>query len=114
MHNPLSLGKRCRALNLGRSGNSLTDLLQRHDELENQYVLIQQVLEAASNQGLEFVYDWGPKRSFILVATPLAFSTAFIIAWIAIQVKRGQDLQVTIQTAFAVATYIVTMSILTY
>jgi len=111
--NPVTLGDRDSYLNLGRLGNRATHLLYHSRGLDGSSDLMNKVLSDVydQNRALEFVERWDGTRLTFLVSLPVVASLAFIGVWIVVKVHLdGEDLQVTMQTAFTVASYIVTTS----
>jgi len=79
--------------------------------MKNRVDITTRIIQVAnSEQGLEFVYAWDGVRSSIIVMGPFFLSTIFPTIWIPLMLKRGGDLQTTMQTAFTIASYIVTAS----
>lgn len=68
----------------------------------------QQLMANAEDEGLEFVRSWNTVSISAIVLLPFALSLAFGGVWIGVSVKTGTDVQVAVQTAFTVASYIVT------
>jgi len=79
-----------------RIGDKLTRLVVQH---------------ARSGNCLEFVFAWDGTRCAVFALLPVLLSGIFPLVWIPICLKREADLQATVQTAFAVASYIVTAGI---
>jgi hypothetical protein len=62
----------------------------------------------AEDEGLEFVRSWNTISISAIVLLPFVLSLVFGGVWIGVFVKMGTDVQVAVQTAFTVASYIVT------
>jgi hypothetical protein len=58
--------------------------------------------------GLEFIRTWNIAAISTIVMLPFGFSIAFAAGWIGVYVSKGTDVQVAVQTAFTVSSYIVT------
>lgn len=62
----------------------------------------------AEDEGLEFVRSWNTVAISAIILLPFVLSLVFSGVWIGLFVKIGTDVQVAVQTAFTVASYIVT------
>lgn len=62
----------------------------------------------AEDEGLEFVRSWNTVAIAAIILLPFLLSLVFVGVWIGLFVKMGTDVQVAVQTAFTVASYIVT------
>ena len=99
-------------LKLGRTTNRVVEMFHHPDTAEGQDLLKDVIkMSKQKDYGLEFVYSWSPKKCTILVLIPVAASIAAIIGWVVTYRDSANDHQITIQTAFSIATYIVTTSI---
>jgi hypothetical protein len=105
-----TLGVKIETINLGRSTGRLINLLETQQRLNGQYDLTQKLKESPETEGIEFVRFWD-SGSISIVAVSLVFSSlVFVAVWVGVFVRRGADLQATMQTAFTVASFIVTSS----
>lgn len=60
-------------------------------------------------EGLEFVRAWDRRRISAIATVPFVISLLFALIWIPVSAARfAVDAQVAVQTAFTVASYIVT------
>ena len=104
------VGERVRTLGLGKRGTDRTALLDRFDEIDSQQ---HEVTEAITKEpravGVEFVREWDGYAISMVVMMPLLISLIFAIIWISVSIARySVDAQVAVQTAFTVASFIVT------
>ncbi|KAF8534259.1 hypothetical protein BDD12DRAFT_896482 [Trichophaea hybrida] len=106
--NPISLGKRKYSLNLGRSGDSLVDLLSRRGDFKNRQETVDLLRCLGDDEGLELIRGWDPQRASLMVVLLVAASMAFIITWVSVFIHGGHDVQATVGTAFTGGGYIVT------
>ena len=68
----------------------------------------QKLIANAEDEGLEFVRSWNTVAISAIVLFPFVLSLVFGGVWIGIFVRKGTDVQAAVQTAFTVASYIVT------
>lgn len=78
------------------------------EKIKGQVTVTQKLLASAEDEGLEFVRSWNTVAISAIVLLPFVLSLVFGGVWIGLFVKKGTDLQVAVQTAFTVASYIVT------
>lgn len=97
-------------IDLGRSGGRLVSFLEAPEKLKGQYDLTQKLKARAEIEGVEFVRCWDNGSISIVAVSPLFASLVFVVVWVVVFVRRGGDLQVTMQTAFTVASFMVTAS----
>jgi hypothetical protein len=103
-----ALGKKIETLDLG--GGRLVSFLSEAQRLYGQQDLTQKLKADPEREGVEFVRFWDT-RSISIVAVSLLFaSLVFAAVWVGVFVQRGADLQATMQTAFTVASFMVSSS----
>ena len=78
------------------------------EKVKGQVTVTQKLLANTEDEGLEFVRSWNTVAISAIVLLPFVLSLVFSGVWIGIFVKKGTDVQVAMQTAFTVASYIVT------
>jgi hypothetical protein len=78
------------------------------EKVKGQVTVTQKLLANTENEGLEFVRSWNTVAISAIVLLPFALSLVFGGVWVGLFVKRGKDVQVAVQSAFTVASYIVT------
>jgi len=105
-----ALGKRIGALDLGRGGQTQVVNFEEPRRIpETQRFQTAAILEDTKNQGIEFVRAWDAGSISIISLMPFALSLVSIGVWIGVSVGVHQvDPQVATQTAFTIASYIVT------
>lgn len=103
-------GDRIGTLDLGRTGHSQVTFLEEHWRVPHrQSKITQELYELQKNDhGLEFVRTWNVAVISAVILFPFILSLVFAGVWIGIYVARGTDVQVAVQTAFTVSSYIVT------
>jgi hypothetical protein len=69
------------------------------------------VQHARAGNCLEFVFTCDGTRCAIFALLPVISSGIFPLVWLSIFLNRGADVQITVQTAFTVAGYIVTAGV---
>jgi hypothetical protein len=99
-----TLGMKIETIDLGR----LVSLLETPEKLKGQYDLTERLKATTKNEGVEFVRFWDSGSISIVAVSPLFASLVFVVVWVVVFVRRGSDLQVTMQTAFTVASFMVT------
>lgn len=99
-----------RTLGLGRRGKNRAALLDHADEIDpQQHEVTQAITEDPMAIGVEFVRQWDGYAISMVVMMPLLISLIFAVVWIAVSAARYEvDAQVAVQTAFTVASFIVT------
>ena len=104
----LVLGSRLGTLQLGRYKGRLVDIFE-HPELGAHTVAVAETVRKISkNCALEFQRTYDVGAISVVVAVPPVASLIFAIAWVRIYAHKGENIQTTVQTAFAVSSYIVT------
>ena len=78
------------------------------EKVKGQVSVTQKLLANTENEGLEFVRSWNTMAISAIVLLPFVLSLVFGGVWIGLFAKKGTDVQVAVQTAFTVASYIVT------
>lgn len=78
------------------------------EKVKGQVKVTQTLLANTENEGLEFVRSWNAVAISVIVLLPFVLSLAFGGVWVGLSVSKGTDAQVAVQTAFTVASYIVT------
>ena len=76
--------------------------------VRDQVTVTQTLLANPEEEGLEFVRSWNIVAISAIVLLPFVLSLVFGGVWVGVFVKRGTDVQVAVQTAYTVASYIVT------
>jgi hypothetical protein len=109
------MGSRLDTLNLGRVGDGNVHLLFNPQNAADRTDLSQKLNNLPDDLGLEFVFQWGGTRTAMLVLWPVYSSLSFVIGWLVYQSHIGglidnTSRQTSLQTAFTVASYIVTTS----
>ncbi|KAH8752362.1 hypothetical protein F5882DRAFT_484903 [Hyaloscypha sp. PMI_1271] len=105
---PVGLGSKIESLVLGRSKNSHTAFFDDPERVKGQVTVTQKLMANAEDEGLEFVRSWNTVAIAAIILLPFVLSLVFGGIWIGLFVKKGTDVQVAVQTAFTVASYIVT------
>ena len=106
---PLVLGDRVETLELGRSGRRLVNLLEDPEQVAGQFEVTRKILKNIDTEGVEFVRGWDKAAISVVVLTPFFMSLVFVGVWVGVFVHQGKDPQAVVQTAFTVASYIVTV-----
>lgn len=109
-NSPVALGAKIETIDLGRSRRGFVTFFEAPEQLAGQHNLTEKLKNAAENEGLEFVRVWDSFALSVVVVTPLLGSLVFVAIWVGVFVRRGHDLQLTMQTAFSVASFMVTAS----
>lgn len=78
------------------------------EKVKGQVTVTQKLLANTENEGLEFVRSWNAVAISAIVLLPFVLSLVFGGVWVGLFVSKGTDAQVAVQTAFTVASYIVT------
>ena len=105
-----TLGMRIETIDLGRSAGRIVSFLEAPQRLNGQHDLTQKLKASPENEGVEFVQFWDTGSISIVAVSLLFASLVFTAVWISVFVRRGADLQATVQTAFTVASFMVTSS----
>jgi len=105
---PVALGLKIETINLGRAGRRLVSFFETPDKLAGEHRLTETLRADAVAEGVEFVRFWDSVLTSVIVVAPLMMSLVFAGVWVGVFVARGKDLQATMQTAFIVATFMVT------
>lgn len=104
----LVLGSRLGTLQLGRYQGRLVNIFE-NPQLGAHTVAVAETVRAISeNSALEFQRTYDVGALSVIVAVPPVASLIFAIAWVRVYAHKGVDLQVAVQTAFTVSSYIVT------
>ena len=104
----LVLGSRLGTLQLGRYKGRLVNLFENSELGAHTDTVAETVRNVSKNSALEFQRTYDVSAISMIVAVPPVASLIFAIAWVRIYAHKGENLQVTVQTAFAVSSYIVT------
>lgn len=104
------LGQRIRTYDLGRDASSNVANFLNPDLIDDrQHFLTDSMLSNTEREGLEFVRVWDRSNVSTVGFAPFVLSLLFAIVWVPVCIARyGVDAQVAVQTAFTVASYIVT------
>ncbi|KAF7512971.1 hypothetical protein GJ744_011237 [Endocarpon pusillum] len=105
---PVGLGSKIESLVLGRSKSSHVAFFEDPEKVKGQVTVTQKLLANTENEGLEFVRSWNIVAVSAIVLLPFVLSLIFSGIWIGVSVKKDTDVQVAVQSAFTVASYIVT------
>ena len=108
MLRPVGLGSKIETLVLGRSKNTHIAFFEDPERVRGQVTVTQKLLAHADDEGLEFVRSWNTVAISAIILLPFVLSLVFGSVWVGIFVQKGTDVQVAVQTAFTVASYIVT------
>ena len=104
----LVLGSRLGTLQLGRYKGRLVNIFENPELGAHTVTVAETVRKISENSALEFQRTYDVGAASVVVAIPPVASLIFAIAWVRIYAQKGENLQTTVQTAFAVASYIVT------
>ena len=88
--------------------NSHTAIWNDPGQLEGQMTITQSLIANAKDEGLEFVPSWDTVAISAIALVPFILSLVLGGVWIGVFVKKGTDVQVAVQTAFTMASYVVT------
>jgi len=106
-----TLGIKIETIDFGYSATSqLVSFLEAPQRLNGQHDLTQKLKASPENEGVEFVRFWDTGSMSTVAVFLLFASLVFAAIWVGVFVQRGADLQATMQTAFALASYMVTFS----
>ena len=104
----LVLGSRLGTLRLGRYKGRLVNIFE-NPKLGAHTVAVAEIVRTISeNSALEFQRTYDVGALSVIVAVPPVASLIFAIVWVRIYARKGVDVQVAVQTAFTVSSYIVT------
>lgn len=101
-------GSRLGTLQLGRYKGRLVNIFENLELGANTDTVAETVRRISKNCALEFQRTYDVGAISVVVAVPPVASLIFAIAWVRIYTHKGENLQTTVQTAFAVSSYIVT------
>lgn len=104
------LGDRIEALELGRNGSGHVANLEDTERIsERERTQSLKMPDDPGTKGLEFVRAWDSAAVSMMSLTPFVLSLIFCGGWMGVSIGKLQvDAQVATQTAFTVATFIVT------
>ena len=103
------LGSRLGTLQLGRYKGRLVNIFENAQLGAHTVAVAETIRTISRNSALEFQRTYDVGAISVIVAVPPVASLVFGIAWVRVYVgHRGTDIQVAVQTAFTVASYIVT------
>ena len=107
-HN-LVLGSRIDTLPLGRYKGRLVNVFENPGLGAKTFTVAETIRTLSENSALEFLRIYNVGAISVVVAVPPVVSLIFGIVWIRVYAnKNNTDLQIVIQTAFTVSSYIVT------
>ncbi len=105
----LVLGSRLETLQLGRYKGRLVNIFENPELGAHTVTVADKIRTLSENSALEFLRMYNVGAISVVVAVPPVASLIFGIVWIRVYAnKNGTDLQLVIQTAFTVSSYIVT------
>ena len=104
----LVLGNRLGTLQLGRYKGRLVNVFENPELGAHTVEVAETIRSVAENGALEFQRTYDVGTISVVVAVPPVASLVFGIAWVRVHTHKGVDLQVAVQTAFTVSSYIVT------
>ena len=104
----LVLGSRLGTLQLGRYKGRLVNIFENPEVGAHTVAVAETVRAISENSALEFQQTYDIGALSVIVTVPPVASLIFAIAWVRVYAHKGVDLQVAVQTAFTVSSYIVT------
>jgi hypothetical protein len=103
------IGDKMETLEMGRKRNSRVAFFEEPWAVKGKTDITEELLKNDKNgQGLELIRTWDITAVSAIVLLPFGLSLAFAAVWTGVYVAKGTDVQVAVQTAFTVASYIVT------